>query len=316
MLGRRDLVASRGFVLSACAEEVPPTTEGPASGTGRPLTGPVQTILEENRILGGPEDFGLIWTIAVVNDTHLLVGDEQSDHHLMVVDIETGKVVSRFGRHGEGPYEFRQPLRITPDPKRADTTWWVYDFMNWNWTPVTVREQPNHWTVGERYSLAGAPVAPETPMWVGENEAVVHGMFYVLTSFLTPSGTGIQSTPLEGFGPVGGSVRSPDGGDRGRNPTPDLRGGRARPGDRGDRRAQCRSGRESWPAGLPEAPWGEGRRFGVGCGSGGGGETRPHRGTAPKSPGPAHPTVPPSGLLGGGEGRCFQPGGGPERGQG
>ena len=113
-----------------------------------------------------------------------------------------------------------------------------------------------------------------------------------------------------GFRPVAG---------RGRPWTesnPRWRGGLARPGDRGDRRARCRSARESWPAGLPDAPRGEGRRFGVGCGSGGGGETRPLRGTAPGSPGPAHPTGPPSGLLGGGEGRCFQPGGGPERGQG
>ena len=94
----------------------------------------------------------------------------------MVLDLETGEVTLRFGRHGDGPREFRQPLRMTPDPERSDT-WWVYDFVTLTWTPVTKREDMTGWAIGDRYSLAGVPTAPETPMWVGENRAVVHGMF-------------------------------------------------------------------------------------------------------------------------------------------
>ncbi len=140
------------------------------------LAGPVQPILEANRLLGGPEDFAHVLTLGVIDDTHLLVGDDQSELHLMVLDIGSGDVVSRFGGHGDGPYEFRQPFRITPDPRRADM-WWVYDFMTLGWTPLLMQEEPSDWTIGERYSLNGAPMAPETPMWVGEDTAMVHGMF-------------------------------------------------------------------------------------------------------------------------------------------
>ena len=55
-----------------------------------------------------------------------------------------------------------------------------------------------------------------------------------------------------GFRPVAGPGRPWTESD------PRWRGGLARPGDRGDRRAECRSARESWPAGLPDALKGEG----------------------------------------------------------
>ena len=169
-------IAALGLGLSACAEEAPDTAEGLASDTPQTLTGPVQVVLKESRLLGAPEDFAHVWTMGVIDDEYLLLGDDESDHPLMVLDIENGKVVSRFGAYGDGPYEFRQPFRITQDPERPDT-WWVYDFMAWKWTPVTMQGDVTRWTVGERYSLRGAPPAPETPIWVGENKAVVHGMF-------------------------------------------------------------------------------------------------------------------------------------------
>ncbi len=169
-----------GFILVAglaCSQaDTPAGEESPSDGVPPTLTGVVSGVLREHRTLGGPDDFGMLYGFAVVNDTHLLIGDQAADSHLVVVEIESGVVTTRFGRRGDGPGEFRLPNKILPDPELADT-WWIYDFANWNWTPVTMQESPSEWTLGDRYSLAGLPRVPETPMWVGNRVALVHGMF-------------------------------------------------------------------------------------------------------------------------------------------
>lgn len=142
----------------------------------RAQTGLGQDTLQEARILGGPDDFGLLSAFAVVGDRYLLVGDAMGPFHLAVVAIESGKVMTRFGRSGEGPGEFEAPHSISRDPIRADT-WWVYDFAGWHWTPVTMGEEAGEWTTGERYALTGLPQVPETPMWTENAGALVHGMF-------------------------------------------------------------------------------------------------------------------------------------------
>lgn len=167
-------ISTMGLLVAACTEV--PALQDERGDADAAWTGPVQPTLEANRLLGGHEDFGHVLALVVVDDAYLLVGDDATERHLMVLDIKSGEVVSRFGGHGDGPYEFRQPFRITPDPLHPDT-WWVYDFATWNWTPVSMREGPTDWTIGERYSFNGAPIAPETPMWAGEDVAVVHGMF-------------------------------------------------------------------------------------------------------------------------------------------
>ncbi|MXW16976.1 MAG: hypothetical protein F4Z83_05380 [Gemmatimonadetes bacterium] len=114
--------------------------------------------------------------IEVLNDEYLLVGDAAGNLHLGVVDIGRGTMMARFGSHGEGPREFQGPHRVARDPA-SDDTWWVYDFPSWTWTPVTMQGDASSWSIGERYSMEGMPPVPETPVWIGENEALVHGMF-------------------------------------------------------------------------------------------------------------------------------------------
>ena len=163
----------------SCAEGRSPPREGASTDSlSTPLlTGPVKRLIGASRLLGGPDDFGLLFGFDVINDEYLLVGDAAADLHILVVDIESGAVVTSFGATGEGPREFQGPHRISPDPTRADT-WWVYDFSAWTWTPVTmVGDDASNWEIGDRYSLQGVPVAPETPMWVEENEALIHGVF-------------------------------------------------------------------------------------------------------------------------------------------
>ena len=102
-----------------------------------------------------------------------------------------------------------------------------------------------------------------------------------VTSFHTTSRTGFQSPiwddrgRIAAFEPLREAV---DGTVSESNP--DLRGGRARPGDRGDRRAQCRSARESWPAGLRDAVKDDGSSRSSGFDADAGGETRPLQGIA------------------------------------
>lgn len=164
------------LVAAGCAEANVPTEESVRTEMFPTLADPVEVVLKESRTLGKPDDFGLLFAVAALNDEYLLVGDAAADRHLLVVDIGSGQVVTRMGPHGEGPQEFMGPHRIVADPNRTDT-WWVYDFPSWTWTPVTMLGDPGIWEIGERYSVQGLPPTPETPIWVGENEAVVHGMF-------------------------------------------------------------------------------------------------------------------------------------------
>ena len=53
----------------------------------------------------------------------------------------------------------------------------MYDFANLRWTPATMEDGPADWSIGESYSLAGLPSAPETPISTGPTEALVQGVF-------------------------------------------------------------------------------------------------------------------------------------------
>ena len=178
-LARYATVGALVLAGASCGQRDSPPRGGASTDSlsTPPLTGPVQTLKVASRLMGGPDDFGLLFGFDVINDEYLLVGDAAADLHVLAVDIKSGGVLARFGATGEGPKEFQGPLRISPDPVRADT-WWVYDFTAWTWTPVTmVGGDASNWVIGDRYSLQGVPVAPETPMWVGENEALIHGVF-------------------------------------------------------------------------------------------------------------------------------------------
>ena len=175
------MIAVLVLACGSCSGEDQPSAQevDPNDSSSTPLlTGPVQRLIGGSRLLGDADDFGLLLGFEVINDEYLLVGDAAADFHMVVVDIAAGEVVARFGATGEGPAEFLGPHRFHPDFARTDT-WWAYDFAAWTWTPVTmVGGDASVWEIGDRYSpLQGAPVTPESPMWIGENEALVHGMF-------------------------------------------------------------------------------------------------------------------------------------------
>lgn len=146
-----------------------PEWERPRPGLPeRPITS-----ITSSRLLGTDEDFGLVTAIAPAGP-RLLVGDELLDPHIAVIDIASGKVTSRLGRDGEGPGEFQAPHRITPDPDRP-TVRWVFDFRNVRWTAVSLDGSPS---IMEDRSLAGVPWWPETPIWTGPSEVLIHGVYY------------------------------------------------------------------------------------------------------------------------------------------
>lgn len=178
MRSRVTKTVSWGLALlaAACTSADSSPEESVTYSSSQLLTSPIEEILEPRRTLGGPDDFGLLGMMGVLDDEYLLVGDVSGNLHLAVVDIGRGRVVAQFGSHGEGPREFQGPHRIVRDLNRDDT-WWVYDFPSWTWTPVTMGQDAGAWRIGERYSMEGIPPSPETPMWTGEDEALIHGMF-------------------------------------------------------------------------------------------------------------------------------------------
>lgn len=79
------------------------------------------------RLLGDSTSFARITSITHLDD-RLLVTDRQTSPHLALVDLRTGEVVARAGRHGEGPSEFQDASDAVEDfrtPSRNDA--WIYD---------------------------------------------------------------------------------------------------------------------------------------------------------------------------------------------
>lgn len=98
--------------------------------------------IASSRQLGTDEDFGLVTAIAPAGPL-LVVGNELMD-------------------------------RITSDPERP-TVRWVFDFRNVRWTAVSLDGSPS---IMEDRSLAGVPWWPETPIWAGPSEVLIHGVYY------------------------------------------------------------------------------------------------------------------------------------------
>lgn len=101
---------------------------------GLPLSNPVagdrdgfrSDSLTTPRLLGDSSAFNRISSLRVFG-RRLLVTDAASAEHLIVVDRFSGAVENRFGRHGEGPGEFRDP-RWTHHHAADANLAWVYDY--------------------------------------------------------------------------------------------------------------------------------------------------------------------------------------------
>lgn len=138
----RRLSVRMGLVASAtagCADSAPaPSWLGSypseSFAHGLPLTHPAPDYREGFRsdslstpeLLGDSSAFSRISALRVFG-RRLLVTDAGSPEHLVVVDRVSGAVESRFGRHGEGPGEFRDP-RWTHHHASDASLAWVYDY--------------------------------------------------------------------------------------------------------------------------------------------------------------------------------------------
>lgn len=149
-------------------------------------TAPADT-LRMLREFGSDTTFGFVMRVRVVGN-HLIAADRFMSPHLTVFDRHSGQQLSRFGRDGEGPGEFRVPSEmfvVQHDPGVL----WLYDFSNRRATRVHLdgHGQPSS---PEQISLnVGASI--ESPAWVGDR-ILANGIFadYTLLEM------GLDGTPL------------------------------------------------------------------------------------------------------------------------
>jgi hypothetical protein len=91
--------------------------------------------LRTRRLLGDTVAFAQVSAILPVGDV-LFVTDAQMAPHVSAWSLETGELIGRTGRHGQGPREFVYPdwmLRLSPDSASV----LVFDFKNRRFTSVT-----------------------------------------------------------------------------------------------------------------------------------------------------------------------------------
>ncbi|HLM66692.1 MAG TPA: BF3164 family lipoprotein [Longimicrobium sp.] len=128
--------------------------------------------LRLNRLFGDSVAFASISGIQPLG-RHLFVTDRLMSKHLALIDLRTGAVKGRAGKHGEGPNEFRDPgafMVQSVSPPRS----WVYDFQNRRLSLLAASEdgaleieQSRPFNVGESI---------EQPLRIGERY-VANGLF-------------------------------------------------------------------------------------------------------------------------------------------
>ncbi len=89
------------------------------------------------RIIGSGDEFGEIVSLWASGGI-LFVGDAQSSPHVAEVDLSTGEVLARVGRHGEGPGEFQSPSGMSRARGADRPAVWVHDFYNRRVSRVTL----------------------------------------------------------------------------------------------------------------------------------------------------------------------------------
>ena len=65
-----------------------------------------------DRRIGSEDDFGYVWGLFPLSDTHFLASDTYSDPRLKVIDRRDGRIVQTFGKVGRGPLEFQTPISM------------------------------------------------------------------------------------------------------------------------------------------------------------------------------------------------------------
>lgn len=104
--------------------------------------------------------FGRITSVRIYGDT-LLVTDRLGDSLIVSVDIATNAVIARFGRHGDGPNEYRDARWVTRNP--ADSSTWIYDYQNRRMTRLG--SLAGHDAAEREQMVFSTVVSPMQPVW-------------------------------------------------------------------------------------------------------------------------------------------------------
>lgn len=142
------------------------------------------------RTFGDSLSFARISGLAVVGD-RLLATDRMMSEHVAVVDLRSGEVERHFGRHGEGPGEFRDPAWAFAAPGPAPEAW-VYDFQNRRFARIRLDAEPGS-EVREEVRL-NVDASLESPVWTRDG-IISNGVFPDYT-FLVLSRTGTPRARL------------------------------------------------------------------------------------------------------------------------
>lgn len=118
-----------------------------------------EAVLRPRREIGDSLTFARVTSVTALGD-YLLVTDRFSSPHNVIIDRWTGEVVSRFGRDGEGPGEFKDARWVLPVSEHPPQAW-LYDFTNRRFSLVEVND------VGE------ARILEEMRINVGDIEGLV-----------------------------------------------------------------------------------------------------------------------------------------------
>ncbi len=124
------------------------------------------------RSFGDEDDFGHITTVTLLGQ-RLLVSDRYSSPHLAVIDRESGEILRRFGKNGEGPREFRDPTGAFVAPGQSSLVW-VYDFYNRRFTLLDLDKDGND--VIRREMPLNVNASLEHPVWSGDR-ILANGLF-------------------------------------------------------------------------------------------------------------------------------------------
>ena len=146
------------------------------------------------RSLGGPDSFGRIAGIFDPGGSYLLVIDALVDPHIAVLDRDDGTVMSRFGRQGQGPGEFRSPGDFFGENRDVREPW-ILDFSNARISRVQVGDRGDGQVVEQVGLRVDAQI--ESPAWVGDTLVATSLSNAATVAFLSQHGEALSSVWVE-----------------------------------------------------------------------------------------------------------------------
>lgn len=165
-----------------------PTVEATESSSVR------RDSLRTIRTFGGPDSFGRIAGVFDPGGSYMLVVDALMDPHIAILDRDDGTVVSRFGRQGDGPGEFRSPgdfFRSSRDAREA----WILDFSNARISRVQVGDSGEGQVVEQVRLRVDGQI--EFPAWVGDTLVATSLTNDATLVFLSRHGEALSSVWVE-----------------------------------------------------------------------------------------------------------------------